>query len=93
MNIFVVFYSEHGHIYQLAESIDEGAQSVDGASVEKFRTAELTMNPYGASVIVGPDGILLPNETEIGIARLQGLYVAEVTKILLRGTGSSGKRQ
>jgi NAD(P)H dehydrogenase (quinone) len=42
MIIYVVFYSEHGLVYKLAEAVAEGAQSVDGALVEIFRTAELT---------------------------------------------------
>jgi len=39
MIIYVVFYSEHGHIYRLAEAVAEGARSVDGASVKILRTA------------------------------------------------------
>ena len=42
-------------------------------------------NPYGASTIVGSDGIERPNNTEIGIARFQGQYVAETTNFLMRG--------
>ena len=41
MNIYVVFYSEHGHVYRLAQAIAEGAQSVDGASVKLFQTEKL----------------------------------------------------
>jgi NAD(P)H dehydrogenase (quinone) len=203
MNIYVVFYSAHGHIYKLAEAVAEGAQSVEGASVKIFRTAEMISvpnqgdrrnetiksfdhipviavgqlveadavifgtptrlgmmaapmrnlldqtgplwaggaligkvgsvftstttpngghestltsfhvtllhlgmiivgvpycekrflseewvtgrNPYGASAIVGSDGIIKPNNTEIGIARFQGQYVAETTNFLMRG--------
>ena len=50
-------------------------------------------NPYGASAIVGPDGIFMPNETEIGIARFQGQHVAEITKFLVRGKERSGGRR
>jgi len=42
MIIYVVFYSEHGHIYKLAEAVAEGARSANGASVKIFRTAEPT---------------------------------------------------
>jgi len=38
MNIYVVFYSEGGHIYRLAKAIAEGARSVDGAKVKLFQT-------------------------------------------------------
>lgn len=40
MNIFIVFYSEGGHVYQLAEAIAEGARSVKGATVELFQAAD-----------------------------------------------------
>lgn len=203
MNIYIVFHSRKGHIFRLAEAVAEGAQSVEGASVKIFRTAELISipnrgdsrsetiksfvhvpviaveqlveadavifgtptklgmmaapmrnlldqtgplwaggalvgkigsvftstttpngghestltsfhvtllhlgmiivgvpycekrllaeervtgrNPYGASAMVGSDGIMKPNNTEIGIARFQGQYVAETTNFLLRG--------
>lgn len=212
MIVYIVFCSEHGHIYRLAEAVAEGARSVDGTSVSLFRTAELTgsaaqenaaaidsrksflhipvisakelaaadavifgtpskfgmmaaqmrnlldqtyslwkkgsligkigsvftstsihqggqestltsfhakllhlgmivvgvpycenriltaesisgRNPYGASVIVGKDGIYPLNETEIGIARFQGQHVAEITKFLLRGKEISTGQQ
>ena len=41
MVLFIVFYDEHGHVYQLARAVAEGVQSVEGASVKLFRTAEL----------------------------------------------------
>jgi NAD(P)H dehydrogenase (quinone) len=41
MNIYVIFYSEHGHVFRLAQAIAEGAQSVDGASVRLFQTEKL----------------------------------------------------
>ncbi|QGJ70351.1 p-benzoquinone reductase [Planctomycetales bacterium 10988] len=40
MKIFVVFYSTYGHIYQMAQAIQEGANSVDGAEVSLFQVAE-----------------------------------------------------
>jgi NAD(P)H dehydrogenase (quinone) len=45
--------------------------------------------PYGISGIVGSDGILRLDETEIGIARFQGQHVAEITRLLSRGRGLS----
>jgi NAD(P)H dehydrogenase (quinone) len=45
MNIYVVFYSENGHVYRLAQAIAEGARSVDGASVKIFQTERLSTNP------------------------------------------------
>lgn len=47
-------------------------------------------NPYGASAIIGAEGIFPPNENELGIARFQGQHVAEITKFLLRGKERSG---
>ena len=49
--------------------------------------------PYGISGIVGSDGILRPDETEIGIARFQGQHVAEITRLLSRGRTLSPSRQ
>ena len=40
MNIYIVFYSKCGHIYQLAQAVKEGAQSIEGVSVEIYRTAD-----------------------------------------------------
>ena len=203
MNIYIVFYSRHGHIYEVAKAVAEGAQSVEGASVRIFRTAELFSPPnqvekettavksfahvpviearklaeadaiifgtptklgmmaapmrylldqtgplwasgaligkigsvftstttpngghestlnsfhvtllhlgmiivgvpycekrllsdeyvtgrdsYGTSAILGSDGIRKPNKTEVGIARFQGQYVAEITNFLMLG--------
>ena len=209
MNIYIVFYSRHGHIYRLAEAVAEGAKSIESTSVKIFRTAELIStadqvddkneamktfehipviaaselvkadaiifgtptklgmmaapmrnlldqtgplwaagaligkvgsaftstttqngghestltsfhvtllhlgmiivgvpycekrllsdewvtgrNPYGTSTIVGSDGIRKPSNTEIGIARFQGQYVAETTDSLIRGRESQKK--
>jgi NAD(P)H dehydrogenase (quinone) len=41
MNIYVVFSSEYGQVYRLAQAIAEGAQSVEGASVKIFQTEKL----------------------------------------------------
>jgi len=41
MNIYVVFFSEHGQVHRLAQAIAEGAQSVEGASVKIFQTERL----------------------------------------------------
>ncbi|QEF97807.1 p-benzoquinone reductase [Stieleria maiorica] len=40
MKIYVVFYSLYGHVFKMAESIVEGAASVDGADVKLFQVAE-----------------------------------------------------
>lgn len=40
MKIFVVFYSTHGHVYQMAEAIAQGARDVEGADVQLFQVAE-----------------------------------------------------
>ena len=39
-NIQVIFYSLHGHVYQLAEAIAEGARQVPDSNVELFQVAE-----------------------------------------------------
>lgn len=39
--IQIVFYSMHGHVYQLAESVAEGARSVAGTEVQLFQVPEL----------------------------------------------------
>jgi len=49
MNIYVVFYSEGGHIYKLAQAIAEGARSVDGAKVKLFQTEWLRASEKPAS--------------------------------------------
>lgn len=41
MKIFVVFHSESGRVYQLAEAIAEGARSVNGTSVEVFQASDI----------------------------------------------------
>jgi NAD(P)H dehydrogenase (quinone) len=41
MIIYVVFYSEHGHVYKLAKAVAEGARSVGGASVELFQVIDI----------------------------------------------------
>ncbi len=40
MQIYVVFYSTYGHVYQLAEAVAEGARVVDGAEVSLFQVQE-----------------------------------------------------
>lgn len=40
VKIYVVFYSTYGHIYQMAEAVAEGAQSVDGVDVSLFQIPE-----------------------------------------------------
>ena len=49
MEIFVVFHSERGRVYQLAEAIAEGARSVKGTSVEVFQASDILLenNPEG----------------------------------------------
>jgi NAD(P)H dehydrogenase (quinone) len=41
--------------------------------------------PYGATTLANLDGSRQPSENELGIARFQGKYVAEVTKALVEG--------
>ena len=41
VNIYIVFYSERGHIYKLAKAVAEGARSVKGAKVKLFQTERL----------------------------------------------------
>ncbi len=43
--IQVVFYSMYGHIWQLAQAIAEGADTVDGAQVQLLRVPELIPEP------------------------------------------------
>jgi NAD(P)H dehydrogenase (quinone) len=40
MNVYVVFYSTFGHVYQMAEAIAAGARSVEGATVKLFQVPE-----------------------------------------------------
>jgi len=42
-------------------------------------------SPYGATTIAGGDGKRQPSAAELGLARYQGKYVAEITKALLKG--------
>ncbi len=46
---------------------------------------------YGTSPIVGPDGIVQLSETEVGIARFQGQYVAETAGLLTRERAGTAK--
>jgi NAD(P)H dehydrogenase (quinone) len=41
-------------------------------------------SPYGASTIAGGKGERMPSENELGAARFQGRYVAEITEKLSR---------
>jgi NAD(P)H:quinone oxidoreductase type IV len=41
VNVQIVFYSMHGHVYRLAEAVAEGARRVPGADVGLFQVAEL----------------------------------------------------
>lgn len=50
-------------------------------------------NTYGETSTAGPDGVCMPNENEIGIARFQGQHVAEITRFLLQGRALSTERQ
>jgi NAD(P)H dehydrogenase (quinone) len=52
MIVYIVFSSEHGHVYTLAKAIADGAQSVDGASVKIFQTEPLSRE----EVVEGGDG-------------------------------------
>ncbi|HUW51273.1 MAG TPA: NAD(P)H:quinone oxidoreductase [Sulfuricella sp.] len=40
MKILIVYYSMYGHIHQMAKAVAEGAQSVDGCTVELRRVPE-----------------------------------------------------
>jgi len=40
MNVLIVYYSLYGHIYQMAEAVQEGAGSVNGADVRIRRVPE-----------------------------------------------------
>ena len=40
MNVLVLFYSMHGHIYRMAEAVAEGARQVSGAQVDLRRVPE-----------------------------------------------------
>ncbi len=40
MKIHVVFYSMYGHVFKMAESVAEGAKSVEGSDVKLFQVAE-----------------------------------------------------
>lgn len=40
VNVQIIFYSLHGHVYRLAEAIAEGARDVNGANVELFQVQE-----------------------------------------------------
>jgi NAD(P)H dehydrogenase (quinone) len=41
IKIYIIFYSMYGHVYKLAQSIEEGAKSVDGVEVSLFQVPEL----------------------------------------------------
>jgi NAD(P)H:quinone oxidoreductase type IV len=48
--------------------------------------AEITGGtPYGASTLANVDGSRVPSENELGIARFQGLHVAQITRALVAG--------
>ncbi len=40
MKLLIVYYSMYGHIYQMAKSVAEGANSVGGVDVEIRRVPE-----------------------------------------------------
>jgi len=40
MKIIVVFYSMHGHIYEMAKAVARGAQEVEGVELKMFRVPE-----------------------------------------------------
>lgn len=48
--------------------------------------------PYGASTIIGGDGLRWPSESELAIARTQGRHVAQITLSLKRGSRVDGDR-
>jgi len=48
-------------------------------SVAELMSTQSGGGPYGASTIAGAGGELLPNETELAIARIQGKRLAEIT--------------
>jgi len=39
--VYVVFYSMYGHVWQLAQAVQEGAEQVPGVQVSMFRVPEL----------------------------------------------------
>lgn len=40
-NIYVIFYSMYGHVYQMAEAVCDGVREVSDVNVELYRVAEL----------------------------------------------------
>src|SRR6056297_3492054 len=41
INVSIIFYSMYGHIYQMAEAVAEGANSVSGAEGNIYQVPEL----------------------------------------------------
>ena len=41
MQIQIIFYSMYGHIWRMAQAVEEGARSVDGAEVKLYQVPEL----------------------------------------------------
>jgi NAD(P)H dehydrogenase (quinone) len=46
VNIQIVFYSMYGHIYQMAEAVKQGAESVSGTKVTIFQVPELIPDEF-----------------------------------------------
>ena len=41
VNVQIIFYSMHGHVWRLAQEVAHGAREVDGANVQLFQVPEL----------------------------------------------------
>ena len=41
MQIQIIFYSMYGHIWRMAQAVEEGARSVEGAEVKLYQVPEL----------------------------------------------------
>src|SRR6202035_5135036 len=52
IKVQVIFYSMYGHVYEMAQAVEEGVKQVSGAEVALYQVAELipddTLEKYGA---------------------------------------------
>lgn len=61
--IAVIYHSAHGHTERIARFIVEGAQAVQGCSVDLLEAAALTPNPQG---LLAYDAFILGSPTYLG---------------------------
>lgn len=82
MQILVLYFSKGGNTKQLAESIAEGANQVEGAEVLVRSTQDVTQSEFEAS-----DGVIVGSPVYFGV------MAAEVKKVLDDFIGSRKKME